>query len=133
MIIFLNLYRSHQQIYLNSTRQTRIDILSATGNFYPSRTIFRISDISPNTEPPFGELDFAGLVVFVHSSGCGSSSLQTVYFTDNGDNFFGLVFWRGLRVIKKHFYKIKKYSKGLNKVVFVAHLIIVKWFLGVLL
>lgn len=64
----------------------------------PARTVLRPGDISPDFTPTLGEVDVVGLVVYVHHVTGGSSALQTVYLTDTGHDFFGLVFWRGLQV-----------------------------------
>lgn len=67
---------------------------------YPCRSLTRICDISTELDSCFDEIDIVGMVVFVHEMSHGSVTSQTVYFTDNGVDFLGVVFWGSSAVSK---------------------------------
>lgn len=85
-------------MYLNSSRQTKIERLSHRKTV--PRPVLRPCDIHSAFSPPWGEFDIVGLVVQVQGFIDGTSNMQTVYLADTEGNYFGLIFWRGMKVMK---------------------------------
>ncbi|KAJ9574867.1 hypothetical protein L9F63_007962 [Diploptera punctata] len=64
------------------------------------RTVTRLSEtMSSDFQPPFGELDAVGMVVYVTPPPQANSGFQTVYLADSDTSILGVAFWGGI----KHF------------------------------
>ena len=84
---------------LSAGRQTVYKpVVNHHSNFY-RRTVTCLSEaMNSDFQPPFGEIDIVGMVIYLSPSLKGNSGFQTVYIADSDLNLLGVAFWGGIKV-----------------------------------